>query len=116
MKLPLDPDEEKRSGLTRNEAGNKPGAKRQRRERGTLKQIRLALGMILVDASSRRPHAQDDVAAFFKGKVVRLVVGIGVGSGYDINARLLARYMAAQYSRAIRRSSCRTSRARAASP
>ena len=38
---------------------------------------------------------QDDVAAFFKGKTMRLVVGIGVGSGYDINARLLARHMAA---------------------
>jgi tripartite-type tricarboxylate transporter receptor subunit TctC len=39
--------------------------------------------------------AQEDVAAFFKGKTLRLIVGIGVGSGYDINARLLARYMAA---------------------
>jgi tripartite-type tricarboxylate transporter receptor subunit TctC len=39
--------------------------------------------------------AQEDVAAFFKGKTVRLIVGIGVGSGYDINARLLARHMAA---------------------
>ena len=39
--------------------------------------------------------AQDDVAAFYKGKVVRIVVGIGVGSGYDINARLLAKHMAA---------------------
>jgi len=38
-------------------------------------------------------QAQDDVAAFYKGKVVRLLVGIGVGSGYDINARLLARYL-----------------------
>jgi tripartite-type tricarboxylate transporter receptor subunit TctC len=37
--------------------------------------------------------AQDDVAAFYKGKVIRLIVGIGVGSGYDINARLLARYL-----------------------
>src|SRR3954449_87629 len=38
-------------------------------------------------------QAQDDIAAFYKGKVVRLIVGIGVGSGYDINARLLARYL-----------------------
>jgi tripartite-type tricarboxylate transporter receptor subunit TctC len=37
--------------------------------------------------------AQDDPAAFYKGKVVRLVVGVGVGSGYDINARLLARFL-----------------------
>jgi tripartite-type tricarboxylate transporter receptor subunit TctC len=40
--------------------------------------------------------AQDSVADFYKGKVIRLVVGIGVGSGYDINARLLARHMAAR--------------------
>src|SRR5499427_6654139 len=40
-------------------------------------------------------QAQEDVAAFFEGKTLRLVVGIGVGSGYDINARLLARHMAA---------------------
>ena len=39
--------------------------------------------------------AQDDAAAFYKGKTVRLIVGIGVGSGYDINARLLARHLAA---------------------
>jgi len=37
--------------------------------------------------------AQDDVAAFYKGKVVRLILGVGVGSGYDINARVLARYL-----------------------
>ena len=38
-------------------------------------------------------QAQEDVAAFYKGKTVRLIVGVGVGSGYDINARLLARHM-----------------------
>ena len=37
--------------------------------------------------------AQEDAAAFFKGKTIRLIVGVGVGSGYDINARLLARHM-----------------------
>jgi tripartite-type tricarboxylate transporter receptor subunit TctC len=49
----------------------------------------------LVLAASATASAQEDVAAFFKGKTLRLVVGIGVGSGYDINARLLARHMAA---------------------
>ena len=39
------------------------------------------------------PASAQDVAEFYKGKTVRLVVGIGVGSGYDINARLLARHM-----------------------
>ncbi len=37
--------------------------------------------------------AQEDVAEFYKGKTVRLLVGIGVGSGYDVNARVLARHM-----------------------
>jgi tripartite-type tricarboxylate transporter receptor subunit TctC len=37
--------------------------------------------------------AQDDVAQFYQGKTVRMVVGIAAGSGYDINARALARHM-----------------------
>jgi tripartite-type tricarboxylate transporter receptor subunit TctC len=53
--------------------------------------ILLALTALLVAALPAA--AQDDVAAFYKGKVVRLVVGVGVGSGYDINARLLARHL-----------------------
>jgi hypothetical protein len=39
--------------------------------------------------------AQDDVAAFYKDKTIRLIVGVAVGSGYDINARALARHMGA---------------------
>jgi tripartite-type tricarboxylate transporter receptor subunit TctC len=56
-----------------------------------MKKAVFALGFIL--AAALPAAAQDDVAAFYKGKVVRLLVGIGVGSGYDINARLLARYL-----------------------
>ncbi len=51
--------------------------------------------LILLFPLSPAAHAQDDVAAFYRGKTIRLVVGIGVGSGYDINARLLARHMGA---------------------
>jgi tripartite-type tricarboxylate transporter receptor subunit TctC len=40
-------------------------------------------------------QAQEDAAEFFKGKTVRIAVGAGVGSGYDITARILARHMAA---------------------
>lgn len=39
--------------------------------------------------------AQDSAAAFFKGKTLRIVVGTGVGSGYDITARTLARHLPA---------------------
>jgi tripartite-type tricarboxylate transporter receptor subunit TctC len=41
------------------------------------------------------PAAAQQEDAFFRGKTLRLIVGVGVGSGYDINARLLARHMAA---------------------
>jgi tripartite-type tricarboxylate transporter receptor subunit TctC len=55
-----------------------------------MKRILLALSLALFALPAA---AQDDVAAFYKGKIVRLIVGVGVGSGYDINARLVARYL-----------------------
>jgi tripartite-type tricarboxylate transporter receptor subunit TctC len=53
----------------------------------------LVAALLLTLSVATPASAQDDVAAFYKGKTVRLLVGIGVGSGYDINARLLARYL-----------------------
>ncbi|MFL4979213.1 MAG: Bug family tripartite tricarboxylate transporter substrate binding protein [Xanthobacteraceae bacterium] len=50
----------------------------------------LAAGLLAVPAA-----AQEDVAAFYRGKTLRIVVGVAVGSGYDINARLLARHLGA---------------------
>ena len=41
------------------------------------------------------PANAEDVAAFYAGKTIRVVVGVGVGSGYDLNARALARHLAA---------------------
>jgi tripartite-type tricarboxylate transporter receptor subunit TctC len=56
---------------------------------------RVLLALPLAALATLAPAAaQDSVAEFYKGKTVRIVVGIGVGSGYDINARLLARHMA----------------------
>ena len=55
---------------------------------------RALLGLWLLLAGGTFAQAQEDVAAFYKGKTIRLLVGIGVGSGYDINARLLARHLA----------------------
>jgi tripartite-type tricarboxylate transporter receptor subunit TctC len=41
-------------------------------------------------------NARAETAAdFYKGKTVRIIVGVGVGSGYDINARALARHLGA---------------------
>src|SRR5580704_9616237 len=54
--------------------------------------LALAVTAIIAAASSA---AAQDVAAFYAGKSIRLVVGVHVGSGYDVNARLLARHMAA---------------------
>jgi tripartite-type tricarboxylate transporter receptor subunit TctC len=39
------------------------------------------------------PAVADETAAFFNGKTLRIIVGSGVGSGYDITARILARRM-----------------------
>jgi tripartite-type tricarboxylate transporter receptor subunit TctC len=50
----------------------------------------VALSLVL---AATAPAAAEDVAAFYAGKSIRLVVGVDVGSGYDVNARLLARYM-----------------------
>ncbi|MFL5099074.1 MAG: Bug family tripartite tricarboxylate transporter substrate binding protein [Xanthobacteraceae bacterium] len=50
----------------------------------------LAAGLLAVPAA-----AQEDMAAFYRGKTLRIVVGVAVGSGYDINARLLARHLGA---------------------
>jgi tripartite-type tricarboxylate transporter receptor subunit TctC len=51
----------------------------------------LALAALLFAITG--PARADDVGDFYKGKTVRIVVGVGVGSGYDINARALARYI-----------------------
>jgi hypothetical protein len=37
--------------------------------------------------------AQEDVAAFYRGKQMRLVVGSGAGGGYDLFARAVARHI-----------------------
>jgi tripartite-type tricarboxylate transporter receptor subunit TctC len=35
----------------------------------------------------------DEVADFYRGKIIRVVVGFGPGGGYDVYARLLGRYL-----------------------
>ena len=59
-----------------------------------MKRAPLALLIVLAVAAPAVAQ-QEEAAAFFRGKTLRLIVGIAVGSGYDINARLLARHMAA---------------------
>ena len=51
----------------------------------------LMLGVIALVAANAPARAED--AAFYKDKQIRLVVGSAAGSGYDINARVLARHL-----------------------
>jgi tripartite-type tricarboxylate transporter receptor subunit TctC len=50
----------------------------------------LAMTVMLIATSASRAQ---NVAGFYAGKTIRLAVGVDVGSGYDLNARLLARHM-----------------------
>jgi tripartite-type tricarboxylate transporter receptor subunit TctC len=54
----------------------------------------LACVATCISLSSAR--AQDAERAFFAGKTVRIVVGSGVGGGYDVYARLIAPYLGAE--------------------
>ncbi|HVY56637.1 MAG TPA: tripartite tricarboxylate transporter substrate-binding protein [Xanthobacteraceae bacterium] len=57
-----------------------------------MNKLLLALCLALVSAVAARA---DDIADFYKGKTVHLIVGVDVGSGYDVNARVLARHLGA---------------------
>jgi tripartite-type tricarboxylate transporter receptor subunit TctC len=48
------------------------------------------LAVVILTLSTGSTLAQE---AFYKGKVVRLVVGFSAGGGFDVNARVIARYM-----------------------
>ena len=54
--------------------------------------IAAALGAAAIFAQTTGAHAQQ-VADFYKGKQVNLIIGYGVGGGYDQYARVLARFM-----------------------
>src|SRR5262245_31038741 len=51
--------------------------------------------VVLIAAASAvaLPAHADEVADFYKGKQVSIVVGYGPGGGYDIYARVLARHL-----------------------
>ena len=59
----------------------------------TLANIILAIVIASVVCGVTPSLSQEDVGAFFKDKQIRLVVGSAAGSGYDLNARIVARYM-----------------------
>ena len=55
-----------------------------------MRKLLLAIGAL---TALHTAASAQSVADFYKGKTIRMVVGIGVGSGYDVNARLLARHL-----------------------
>src|SRR5690348_10299641 len=49
---------------------------------------------VLANAIGAAPLARaDDVADFYRGKRINLIVSYGTGGGYDVYARVLAKYM-----------------------
>jgi tripartite-type tricarboxylate transporter receptor subunit TctC len=53
------------------------------------------LSLVVCWAMSASPaQAQDAEKAFYAGKTVRMIVGSGVGGGYDVFSRLIAPYLA----------------------
>src|SRR3954454_15259679 len=55
--------------------------------------IRVAAALLVTLALVVSPARADAVSDFYKGKTVTFIVGYGTGGGYDVFARLLARYL-----------------------
>jgi tripartite-type tricarboxylate transporter receptor subunit TctC len=54
----------------------------------------LAAAWTLVIGCAQHVSAQEDVASFYRGKQIRIVVGSAAGGGYDLFARIVARHLA----------------------
>ncbi len=55
--------------------------------------LRLGAALLLAAAVIATTAQADEVAEFYKGKRVNLVVSYGPGGGYDVYARVLARHI-----------------------
>ena len=78
-----------------------------------MKLIRSALLISVFVCTVTEAGAQGDVAAFYRGKQLRMIVGSAVGGGYDLFARIVARHIV-HHIPGNPTSSCRTSRRPAA--
>jgi tripartite-type tricarboxylate transporter receptor subunit TctC len=54
--------------------------------------VRAALALLALCVGVATPAVAQDPAAFYRGNTVRIVVGFSAGGGYDIYARVLAKY------------------------
>ena len=59
-----------------------------------IRQLVLVFAAVSWTASASPGQAQDAEKAFYAGKTVRMIVGSGVGGGYDVFSRLIAPYLA----------------------
>ena len=55
--------------------------------------VRLAAAALLVGASTAQAEEADDVASFYRGRTLELLVSTGAGAGYDAYARAMAAHM-----------------------
>jgi len=60
----------------------------------TTRRVVLLLLAVFWTASVSPGRAQEAEKAFYTGKTVRMIVGSGVGGGYDVFSRLIAPYLA----------------------
>ncbi len=57
-----------------------------------MKRVAIA-GLAALVAAAGPTQAQDEIASFYAGKQIRLLIGPNIGTGYDVTARVLARHI-----------------------
>ena len=61
---------------------------------GPMAFLLVAVGVLAAQALTvHAARADDEVAEFYRGRQVNLIIGLGAGSGYDIYGRLFARHL-----------------------
>lgn len=53
----------------------------------------LALALVLIAPTVAAPATAETAADFYKGKTVNVLIGVGAGGEYDLQARLVARFL-----------------------
>src|SRR5215218_10478261 len=59
----------------------------------TMRRLALLSLAVCWTAAVSQAQAQESEKAFYAGKTVRMIVGSGVGGGYDVFSRLIAPYL-----------------------
>ena len=55
--------------------------------------LRFCLAVVLIGLLAAQPAAAETVADFYKGKIVKVIIGYAPGGGFDAYARLLAEHL-----------------------